>query len=77
MTTVEVKSGYGLEPDLERKQLQAIAQAQHSVWLATYIFQTDPVGLKFVDALRAAGHPSTVIGVVEQSGPGPAGVVIR
>jgi cardiolipin synthase len=34
--------------------LEAIAQAKHSIWLATYIFQTDPVGLEFVEALGAA-----------------------
>jgi cardiolipin synthase len=36
------------------RMLQAIDEARESVWLATYIFQTDPVGLKFVEALRAA-----------------------
>jgi cardiolipin synthase A/B len=34
--------------------LQAIDSAQDSVWLATYIFQTDAVGRQFVDALAAA-----------------------
>jgi len=34
--------------------LAAIAQAKHSIWLSTYIFQTDPVGLEFVYALGAA-----------------------
>jgi cardiolipin synthase A/B len=36
------------------KMLRAIAEARHTVWLATYIFQTDKVGRKFVDALAAA-----------------------
>ena len=36
------------------RMLQAINEARRSVWLATYIFQSDPVGLKFVAALRAA-----------------------
>ena len=34
--------------------LAAIAGARRSVWLATYIFETDPVGRQFVDALAAA-----------------------
>jgi cardiolipin synthase A/B len=36
------------------RMLQAIAAARHSVWLATYIFQTDAVGREFVSALGAA-----------------------
>jgi cardiolipin synthase len=36
------------------RMLAAIAEATHTVWLATYIFQTDPVGRQFVDALHAA-----------------------
>ena len=36
------------------RMLQAIAEAKASVWLATYIFQTDPVGREFVSALGAA-----------------------
>ncbi len=34
--------------------LRAIGEARHSVWLATYIFETDPVGEQFVTALAAA-----------------------
>jgi cardiolipin synthase A/B len=34
--------------------LDAIASAQHSITLATYIFDRDRVGLQFVEALRAA-----------------------
>lgn len=36
------------------RMLEAIAGARHSVWLSTYIFQTDRVGRQFVDALAAA-----------------------
>ena len=34
--------------------LAAIDAAQRSVWLATYIFETDPVGQQFIDALAKA-----------------------
>ena len=34
--------------------LDAIAGAQRTVWLATYIFETDPVGQRFIKALAAA-----------------------
>ena len=34
--------------------LAAIAGAQRTVWLATYIFETDPVGRQFIQALAAA-----------------------
>ncbi|HTV79446.1 MAG TPA: phospholipase D-like domain-containing protein [Steroidobacteraceae bacterium] len=34
--------------------LRAIAAAERSVWLATYIFETDPVGQEFIKALAAA-----------------------
>ena len=34
--------------------LEAIRTARHSVWLSTYIFETDPVGREFIDALAAA-----------------------
>jgi cardiolipin synthase len=33
--------------------LEAIRTAQHSVWLSTYIFETDAVGRQFIDALAA------------------------
>lgn len=36
------------------RMLEAIRAAQDTVWLATYIFQTDPVGEEFVAALAAA-----------------------
>ena len=36
------------------KMLAAIAAAQRTVWLATYIFETDPVGRQFIAALTAA-----------------------
>jgi cardiolipin synthase len=34
--------------------LEAIAAAQRRIWLATYIFDTDRVGHRFIDALAAA-----------------------
>ncbi len=36
------------------RMLEAIAAARESVWLTTYIFETDPVGRQFVDALAQA-----------------------
>lgn len=36
------------------RMLKAIGDARHSVWLATYIFATDPVGRQFIDALGGA-----------------------
>lgn len=36
------------------RMLEAIADARESVWLATYIFQTDSIGLEFVNALSQA-----------------------
>lgn len=36
------------------KMLQAIDGAKASVWLSTYIFQSDPVGRRFVQALASA-----------------------
>lgn len=36
------------------RMLAAIAEARESVWLSTYIFQTDPVGKEFIAALGAA-----------------------
>lgn len=36
------------------RMLAAIAAARHSVWLATYIFESDSVGREFVAALAAA-----------------------
>jgi cardiolipin synthase A/B len=36
------------------RMLESIAAARHSVWLATYIFETDPVGRQFVGALAQA-----------------------
>jgi cardiolipin synthase A/B len=38
------------------RMLEAIAAAQRTVRLSTYIFQTDPVGREFVDALAAAAR---------------------
>jgi cardiolipin synthase len=36
------------------RMLEAIARARHTVYLATYIFQSDPVGRRFIDALATA-----------------------
>ena len=36
------------------RMLEAIAAARQSVWLATYIFETDPVGRQFIDTLAGA-----------------------
>src|SRR5579862_2986676 len=36
------------------RMLSAIAAARESVWLTTYIFETDPVGRQFIDALAQA-----------------------
>ena len=36
------------------RMLQAIRAAKHSVWLATYIFETDAVGREFIAALQDA-----------------------
>jgi len=38
------------------RMLEAIAAARDTVWLATYIFQTDRVGRAFVDALAGAAR---------------------
>jgi len=46
------------------RMLEAIAGAKSSVWLATYIFQTDPVGRQFVDALAAATHRGVSVRVL-------------
>ena len=59
LSGVECVAGNSLEPLHNGevafpRMLRAIAEAQRSVWLATYIFQTDPVGREFVAALAAA-----------------------
>jgi cardiolipin synthase len=59
LSGVECVAGNSLEPLHNGevafpRMLRAIAEARHSVWLATYIFQTDPVGREFVAALAAA-----------------------
>jgi len=38
------------------RMLDAISGAQHSVWLSTYIFQTDPVGRRFIETLAGAAR---------------------
>jgi cardiolipin synthase len=59
LTRRPLEAGNGLETLHDGEQafprmLEAIAGARESVWLSTYIFQTDPVGRQFVDALAAA-----------------------
>jgi cardiolipin synthase len=59
LTGLPLLAGNSLEPLHNGEvafphMLRAIAGAQHTVWLATYIFQTDVVGRRFVDALQAA-----------------------
>ncbi len=44
--------------------LRAIGAARHSVWLATYIFETDPVGEQFVDALADAAARGVAVRVL-------------
>jgi cardiolipin synthase A/B len=46
------------------RMLDAIAQARSSVWLATYIFQTDPVGRQFIEALSAAARRGASVRVL-------------
>ena len=43
---------------------QAIEQARHEVWLATYIFHDDPAGRSVADALAAAARRGVRVGVV-------------
>jgi cardiolipin synthase len=46
------------------RMLQAIEEAGTSVWLATYIFQSDPVGRQFVQALAAANRRGVEVRVL-------------
>jgi len=46
------------------RMLEAICGAAESVWLATYIFQTDKVGLAFVDALATAARRGVSVKVL-------------
>ena len=46
------------------RMLAALAAARNSVWLATYIFQTDRVGRQFVDALAAAARRDVQVRVL-------------
>ena len=46
------------------RMLRAIEEARTSVWLATYIFQTDPVGRQFVQALAAASRRGVQVRVL-------------
>jgi cardiolipin synthase len=59
LTRRPLEGGNGVEPLHNGevafpRMLQAIAGARSSIWLATYIFQTDAVGREFVSALGAA-----------------------
>jgi len=49
-TIVPLENGENAFPCM----LAAIAAARHSVWLATYIFETDPFGREFIQALAEA-----------------------
>ena len=46
------------------RMLEAIAGARQSVWLSTYIFQTDQVGRQFVDTLAAAARRGVQVRVL-------------
>ncbi len=46
------------------RMLSAIDGARHSVWLSTYIFQTDRVGRQFIDALGAAARRQVQVRVL-------------
>ena len=46
------------------RMLAAIREARESVWLATYIFQTDPVGGEFIEALGAAVRRGVAVRVL-------------
>ena len=46
------------------RMLQAITAAKDSIWLATYIFQTDQVGMCFVNALAAAVNRGVCVKVL-------------
>jgi cardiolipin synthase A/B len=46
------------------RMLSAIAAARDSVWLATYIFETDPVGRQFVAALAEAAKRGVQVRVL-------------
>ncbi|HXR20030.1 MAG TPA: phospholipase D-like domain-containing protein [Steroidobacteraceae bacterium] len=59
LTRLPLLAGNSLEPLHNGEvafplMLRAIAEARQTIWLATYIFQTDAVGQRFVAALHAA-----------------------
>lgn len=59
LTQCRIVDGNVLEPLQEGevafpRMLQAMDAAAHTLWLETYIFQTDETGRKFVSALQAA-----------------------
>jgi cardiolipin synthase A/B len=69
LTRRRLESGNTIEPLYDGEQafpqmLAAIAGARESIWLATYIFQTDSVGRQFVDALAAAARRGVTVRVL-------------
>jgi cardiolipin synthase len=44
--------------------LEAIGTAERTIWLATYIFETDPVGQQFITALAAAAARGVAVRVL-------------
>ena len=46
------------------RMLEAINGAERTVWLATYIFETDPVGQQFIQALAAAASRGVQVRVL-------------
>jgi cardiolipin synthase len=44
--------------------LEAIGAAESTIWLATYIFETDPVGQQFITALAAAAARGVAVRVL-------------
>lgn len=46
------------------RMLEAIAEARRSVYLATYIFETNPAGLEIIDALEAAHRRGVDVRVI-------------
>ena len=59
----EIETLYDGEAAFPR-MLEAIAGAQQSVWLSTYIFQTDPVGKRFIEALATTAQRGVSVRVL-------------
>lgn len=69
ITESRLVTGNHLEPLINGEQaypamLAAIEKANHSITLATYIFDNDPLGQKIVDALTAAVHRGVEVRVL-------------